>query len=166
MSRFLWLTYTDQQGKIKGRGWRLQREKGRGGWEWGEGKRGEWRVPLDAVCNAAGRLPARGATEFQTCQSSWLSSLKGGKGREKFLKPFWYPRDGDCWALLEDIWTRLSHQRLEWCPRRGIRERCSHENLAWNCLCFYQIMPLWLLENSAAQLHPTNQKCQASPSQG
>lgn len=25
MSRFLWLTYTDQQGKIIGRGWRLQR---------------------------------------------------------------------------------------------------------------------------------------------
>lgn len=40
MSRFLWLIYTDQQGKIKGRGWRLQREKGRGGGNEGREREG------------------------------------------------------------------------------------------------------------------------------
>ena len=85
-------------------------------------EREEWRVPLDAVCNAAGSLPARSATEFQTCQSSWLSSLAEGKRREKFHKHFWYPRDGDCQALLKNLRTCLSHQGLKRCPQRGTRE--------------------------------------------
>lgn len=49
---------------------------------------GEWRVPVDAVCNAAGRPPARSATEFQTCQSSWLSSLEEGKGKGEISQTF------------------------------------------------------------------------------
>lgn len=90
--------------KNKRERWRLQRKKKK------KKEREEWRVPLDAVCNAAGRLPARDATEFQTCQSSWLSSSAEGKGREKFHKRFWYLRDGTA-RLSSRIFKSVFHTR-------------------------------------------------------
>lgn len=88
-------------------------------------KKKEWRVSLDAGCNAAGRLPARGATEFQTCQSSWLSSLEEGKGRQKFHKRFWYLRDRDHWALLR-ISEPVFHARDSSGVPREVSERNAH----------------------------------------
>ena len=91
---------------------------------------------------------------------------KKEKGREQFHKHFWLLRDGGCWTLLEALQTHLSYLGFAPCPQRGTGDRCSLNNLVQNRLHRYQMMPVWLLESSAAQLCPPDLRRQASPRQG
>lgn len=87
------------------------------------------------------------------------------KGRGEIAKRFLIPEgQGSLGSPRGSLNPALTPGTSAVSPERY--QRCPHNNPAQNCLCLHQILPLWLLENSSAQLYPTNQKCQAFPSQG
>lgn len=127
--------------------------------------REEWRVPLDAVCNAAGRLPAlvpQSSRHASPADSALWKKEREGRNFSNVSDT----RGTEIAGLSPRIFEPCSHTRdFSGAPQRGIRDAHMITLFRTAYVCT-KILPLRLSENSSAQLYPTNQKCQPFPSQG